>query len=385
MSQEIGGSGVSDYSVPRGVGVTQVAYELNRPPVTRHFTTKDLFDELAAHDIRIVKLWLENSPFDGVCRWRWATPWGIWMDGMGSREILYEDMDLVWRHPDIDIIVVRFVHEAWTATETGCSGWTGPTFAQEPTEKIAKKLLRRYGDQNKVVIISNWEGDNQWRGSGCNQPDQAMWDDASSWYSNECLNSRTVEECAELLCRDRMKYVKKQTEARQVAVERARAAYPNATLRVFHSLVVSDFDELPGFFGLNLTKDMIPTLDHQPDFIGVSYYRKHQKSITEVAEYIHQHTGHPPERLYIDEVGAAETTEGRQYDRLTMVIDEAFTVGYTFACAWLWKQTWHDWTARGKPKNFGMFRWMTTAGKVEWGEPNSGLQAIHELNAGWGR
>jgi hypothetical protein len=183
-----------------------------------------------------------------------------------------------------------------------------------------------------------------------------------------------------------MAYVKKITERRQDGIERARALYPDAALRVFHSLVVSDFDEKPGYFGLNLTKDMIPTLDKKPDFIGVSYWQKHEKSITEVAQYIQQHTGIDPERLYIDEVGAPEKVPGRQYDKLMAVVPEAFSVGYAFACTWMWKQTWYDFFANGKPKNFGMWKWAGTEGKVEWlDEPNSGLAAIHELNAEWRR
>jgi hypothetical protein len=284
------------------------------------------------------------------------------------------------------MIVVRFVNMAWTMVETGCSGWTGPTFAQEPTFKIAKKLLKRYGDQNKVIIFSNWEGDNQWRGSGCNKPDEAMWGEAGSWYNEGCQKDYTIEECAEMFCRERMAYVKKCTENRQIGIEGARAKYPNTALKIYHALVVSDFDELPGYYGLNLTKDVIPNLQHQPDFIGVSYYTKHRKSIEEVAEYIQQHTGYLPERLYIDEIGAAEPTPGKQYDRLMAVIPEAFRAGYAFACVWMWKQTWHDFRPNGKPINFGMWKWANDTGKVEWlDEPNSGLQAIHELNDEWGQ
>jgi hypothetical protein len=371
-----------DYVVPRGVGVTQVAYEMLRKPVTRHFTTKELLDDITSHGIRIVKLWLEGNPFDGRPKWGWETPWGVWMSGMGNGKVLFEDMDEVWRHPDVDIFVVRFVNMAWTVIETGCSGWTGPTFAQEPSFKIAKKLLKHYGNEDKTIIFSNWEGDNQWRGSGCNEPDQAMWSAAGTWYNTGCRDDNTIEECAEMFCRERMAYVKRCTERRQEGIEQARALYPDATLRIFHSLVVSDFDEKPGYFGLNLTKDMIPTLEHPPDFIGVSYYTKHEKSITEIAEYIAQHTGYPPERLYIDEIGAPEKIPGRQYDRLMAVIPEAFVAGYAFACIWMWKQTWHDFFTNGKPKNFGMWQWTTDSGKVEWGEPTSGLQAIQEINDG---
>ena len=99
-----------NYSVPRGVGVTQVAYEMLRKPVTRHFTTKELLDDISSHGIRIVKLWLEGNPFDGAGRWGWTTPWGVEMPGMGSHEAIYEDMDEVWRHPGVDVYRVDRGH-----------------------------------------------------------------------------------------------------------------------------------------------------------------------------------------------------------------------------------------------------------------------------------
>jgi hypothetical protein len=374
-----------DYAVPRGVGVTQVAYETLRKPLTAHFTTREFFDDIAGHGIRIAKIWLENDPFDGVYRWSWTLADGTVMDGMGSKDPLFEDMDRVWKHPGIDVIVVRFVNAAWTAHEKHCSGWNGPTFAQEPTYEIARRLLKRYGDQPKVIIFSNWEGDNQWRGAGCNKPDMAMWDSASPWYSGACRDENTVAECAEMLCRDRMNYVKRRTEERQAAIEKARRKFPDTTLKIYHALVVDDFDEEPGHFGMNLIKDMVPHLKRSPDFIGVSYWLKSLKTIAEVFDYIHDHTGFPAHRCYIDEVGAKEKSEGLQRDRLMDVIPEAFETGYAFACVWMWKQTWYNWTSGGRPRNAGMWKWAGDSGKVEWSdEPNSGLQAILDLNEQYG-
>ena len=63
---------------------------------------------------------------------------------------------------------------------------------------------------------------------------------------------------------------------------------------------------------------------------------------------------------------------------------EAFEAGYRFACVWLWRQTWYDFTDAGKPINSGMWQWAGTEGKVTWSdEPTSGLAAITELNDAW--
>jgi len=360
-----------NYDVPRGVGVTQVAHELNRPPITRHFSTGDFLDELSDHDIRIAKVWITGDPFDGAQRW------GGDRFNMGTKHPRYEDMDLVWRHPDIDIIVARFLSFAWSANEINCKGKVGPVWAEEPTYEIARKLLKRYGDEDKVIIISEWECDWQWRGVGCNRRDQNIW---YGWWMNECQKEHGAEKCSKMLARSRMDYVKRRTIERQAGVEKARAERPDAKLRVFVSITLNQFDEVGGHFKMNLAKDMVPTLDVMPDYIGVSYWPAQTKSITEVFEYIREHTGMPIDRIYIDEVGAAEKTPGLQYDRIMNVIPAAFDAGCAFACVWMWRQTWYDWMADGRPKNYGMWQWTGDEGRVEWGEPTSGLQAIHELN-----
>ena len=356
------------YEGPQEVGVTQIAYDLSRPANTRHFTTAQLFDEITDYNIHIIKLWLDYNPFDGAGPFHWYS-YGVYMGDLnlptypsgyptGSNYRLvpmFEDMDAVWRDNRIDTIVVRFIGSGmWDGTDVSCSGWTGPFWVHEPTYDIASKLLRRYGTEDKTIIITDWEQDNQWA----------------------CGGTVTEERAAE-----RMVYVARLAEARQRAVQRARDENPDATLKLMFAMIASDFDELPDFYGMNLTKDAIPNMDPQPDMIGVSYWQKHLKTITEVAEYIQLHTGYGPERLYIDEIGAHETVQGKQYDRFMDVIPEAFDYGYAFACAWMWRQTWYSFKPNGRPLNTGMWQWAGTEGKVEWSDqPTSGLAAIQELN-----
>jgi hypothetical protein len=339
--------------------------------VTRHFTTATLLDELRDHDIRIVKLWLDANPFDGAGPFHWYS-WGTYMGNMnvvvneygyeaGNTERVprFEDMDLVWRNPNIDIIVVRFIGRGmWDGADPGCAGWTGPGFwVYEPTYDIASKLLRRYGDYNKTIIITDWEQDNQW----------------------SCGGAVTVDEAAA-----RMLSVTWASEVRQRAVQRAREENPGTALKLMFAMIVNDFDELPAYYGMNLVKDAIPYMNPKPDMLGVTYWGKHLMSITEVLEYIQFHTGYTAHRVYLDEVGIAEKRGGEQYARLMSVIPEAFDAGYAFACVWMWRQTWYSFTGGGKPINMGMWKWAGTIGKVEWlDEPTSGLSAIRELNDTW--
>ena len=360
-----------DYTMARGVGVTQLAYDLSRPEHTRHFTTAALMDELVDNNINIIKLWLNYNPFDGAGPFHWHS-YGTSMGDLNlpthpsgyptgtdyRRVPMFEDMDFVWRDPRFETIVVRFIGSGmWDEDDPSCTGWTGPFWVNEPTYDIASKLLRRYGEQDKLIIITDWENDNQW----------------------SCGGTVTPEIAAE-----RMLYVKMMAESRQRAVEQARAENPDAALRVMFAVIANDFDELPSYYGMNITKDMIPFMDPQPDLIGFTYWSKHLKPITEVMDYIMMHTGYPASRIYLDEIGAPEKTECQQYDRIMPVVTEFFEAGGTFACVWMWRQTWYDFTDGGKPINMGMWKWAGTTGKVEWlNEPTSGLAAIQELNDDW--
>ena len=359
-----------DYTLARGVGVTQIAYDLSRPPNTQHFTTAALMDELVDNNINIVKLWLNYNPFDGAGPFHWYS-YGTYMgnlnagvnecgDEMYNYQSIprFEDMDYVWRDPRFETIIVRFIGSGmWDGDDPSCTGWTGPFWVNEPTYDIASKLLRRYPEQEKVIIITDWENDNQW----------------------SCGGTVTEENAIE-----RMNYVKRQAEARQRAVEQARSEHPEAVLRVMFAMIANDFDELPAYYGMNIVKDLIPNMDPQPDVIGFTYWMKHLKTVTEVMDYITLHTGYPASRIYLDEIGAPEKTEGRQYDRIMPVVTEFFEAGGAFAAVWLYRQTWYAFDDNGKPLNTGMWKWAGTVGKVEWlNEPTSGLAAIHELNDTW--
>lgn len=356
-----------DYYLPRGVGVTQVNHELGDPePILQHFTSKELFDELEGYDIRTVQLWIKGDPFDG------AGEWGEDVYDMGTDEAEFEDMDEVWTHPAIDVIIVRFQSMAWTTVLPNRGIW-----CEYPLELLARKLLTRYYDEDKVIIFADWEADNRWQ----------MGVPAG------------LEE-------ERFGYVMAQLEQRQLAIEKVRAEFPFSALKLYHVATINDTRD-----GDTVASAIIPNLVNQPDFIGISYQNKHDgKSLGETVDYVRDVTGYPAHRIIIVEVGAMELSgagpslpwwcddpflgpirpdcwtlpgeeEEEQYDLLMEAIPEAFDRGVQVAVVWMWRQTWHHFRNNGKPKNWGMWEWSTTEGKVEFsGLPNSGLRAITELN-----
>ena len=348
-----------DYLLPRGVGVTQVLHE-------EHFTTRDFMDEVADYGINIVQVWIEGDPFDGAGEWG-TPPWNM---GTPNRDPYYEDMDYVWRHPDIDVIVVRFTSTAWTTDDN--------VWAEYPIGRITRKLLRRYGEQDKDIIFVNWEGDNQWRTTQHETAeDNAGW---CGWWAKGCQDEYTLAECSRWLSMARMRYVAGRTGARQEAVERVRAEFPDAVMRVYNALVVNNFDEAEEYYGMNLIKSVVPYLERSPDFLGVSYWPHNEKTASEVLDYIRHETGYPAHRVFIAEVGEKEDRPGKQYDRIMSVVPDAFDAGYAMALVWMWRQTWQVYRPNGWPKNFGMWEWADGGGFT--GETNSGFDAIMELNGG---
>jgi len=155
---------MQSYRLARTVGVNQNAYS-EAWPFPRHggildqFTTKELFDELSGYGIRAVRLWL-SVPYN---------------DGFNGPPI-YEDMHLVWGHPDIDTMVVIFTDERYTTwAEPGCTSTRVVAQVDEPTYEIATFLYENFGDQEKTIIITEPEIDNLWRGYDCSEPNDALW------------------------------------------------------------------------------------------------------------------------------------------------------------------------------------------------------------------
>jgi len=320
------------------VGVTQVSYELcERNKALQQWTTLRLLREIASHGFRTVKLWIKNHPFDGAGLFTWTTPWGTKMQSACSNVPIFEDMDRVWRFPWIDTMLVRFMWPGW-AMET--ADGAGVVWEQEPTFDIATKLLKRYGNLNKTIIISNWESDWQWRGVPGHQP-------------------------GGLVAEARLDFLRSEMMRRQKAVETARAMYPEAQLKVLHAAVVNFTEEREEHFGMTACKDAIAKMPSKPDLVGLTHWGRRQP-LRDRLDYIRDTTGLPPERIYIDEVGAVAGPD--QGQELKTELDVAADFGCPHAFLWLWKQTWYD-----RDNNLGLWTQAPGQGKVVWAGPAEGM------------
>jgi hypothetical protein len=385
---------VRSYRLDRTVAPTAINYDVNwaTHPSRQYWTTKELLDELESHGVSAAKLWLDSDPFSQTGEFCWTPNWLL-----DEREpVCYEhdegteDMDLVWRHPAIDTYLVRFQAQMWSAREYGCgtNQPSGISFANEPTYDIAYRLLQRYGWKDAVIIFGDWEQDWQIRGQNCNGPMpngnwSYPWLDAPTWMKEPCIQS-CIEEtgqsrsfcfhrCGDQIIAERADMVRRILERRQAAIEAARAAFPRARLRIFHAATVNKYPA-------NLVDDrtqitvteMINTLEHRPDFIALSFWRR-DIPITEVLDWIRENTGYHGNRIIIDELGSSRPAE--QYERLFNETRRAWCWGVNLVGWWTWKQTWC-----GDPRQHGLFEQLQPcSGKVEFGDPTPGYQALRDL------
>ena len=371
-----------NYVLPRLMGVTQIAYDINweRKLPLQHWTTKELLDELDDHNIRAVHLWLAGMPFSGP--WCWHDQWGNELCTEGTWG---EDMDAVWTHRGIDVFIVRFMSEAWAIREYGCnSGGTQQliTWANEPTYDIARGLFERYGWSNKTIIFTDWEQDWGISGQRCRGLDddgvqEYPWLDASPWWSTQCITNCEEDggldcynECGDVLLASRAKGVGERIERRQEAIERARAEFPNANLRILHAVTVNRF---PGNESDNewTVVEMIPTMKRQPDMIAASWHVRNA-SLVAALDWIQDVTGYPRIRLMLNEIG--EWKDGNQYNRIMTESTRARCWGVRSICVWLWKQSWCD------DRQYGLFyQHQPCAGKVVFDGPRPGYWALRDL------
>jgi hypothetical protein len=338
-----------------------------------HFTTLELFDELAFHGIRAVRLWL-TVPFDDGMR--------VTVDECGDESVntRYEDMRPVWEHPDIDTIVLLLTDYRHTAWETDCNGSPAWTWLHDPVAEFATFMFENFGDQDKTIIIANTETDNQWRGFACTEPDEMIWDSTPPGWVDNCLAENTIEECVKHFSTLRLKYTMQLAEARHRAVQEARALYPDATLRIRTGMNISVFNyqdalgKYLGMYALNYIKHMT----YQPDYIGVSHWANAYLDLAGSISMVMKLTAYPIERIYIDQIGQNERSHGRQYTTITDKTHEAWKAGVNMVMVWMWRTTWPV----PPKKNKGMWYQLCPAPEpwCGWGDPTSGLGAIYELN-----
>jgi hypothetical protein len=118
-------------------------------------------------------------------------------------------------------------------------------------------------------------------------------------------------------------------------------------------------------------------MEHQPDLIGASIWG--DTSVIAALTYIHETTGYPRYRIFIDEIGSRR--DGRQYEELTQKITDAWCWGVRLVNIWLWKQTWcGEILSNGNQRQGGLFyQRQPCAGKVIFDGPRPGYWAIRDL------
>jgi hypothetical protein len=360
------------------------------------WTSTELLDDISSHGIRAVKIWMDGDPFDGG-QWCWSPEWWTGEEPFSCEfgQYGFENMADFWGHPGIDIYTIRFQNIAWASREYGANldPSTPPklkrvTFAGEPTYWIARELLARFGHLDKTIIITDWEQDWGIQGQDCRGTDingrwLYPWDDASPWYSNECWEQYDFDTCGEMLIKERLAYVRETIERRQMAVNAARAEFPDVNLRILTGPIVNrypaNFEESD--LGISLTEE-ISTLDPQPDIILLSFWHR-RSTITEALDYIEAETGYPRNRIYVDELG--EWKESNQYRRIYDEGRRAACWGVELLNVWLWRETWcSDLRSDGTQHQHGLFYHTNLdqcVGRtsVEFGDPRPGYYAVQDL------
>lgn len=243
------------------------------------------------------------------------------------------DMAGVYNNPDMDVIVVRPMQSAWSDAYGTCISGQSMLWVTEDYGQIAFNLYERFGDLDKVIILTGWETDHLVRGLGCDYSSE--YGKNYEWYVRNLLN------------------------ARQQGVEWAREMHPDATLRVYHCVDVNDIDD-----EWNAVRD----LGLEPDMWSLSYWKWGVYTITEMLDYIEDVTGYNRSRIIIGEIGGPVD---KQYDRIISAATDAFDWGCPLVYIWIYVQKWGG-------DNFGM--WAKDEDGFFTGEWTQGMDAILEVN-----
>jgi len=355
------------YYVPRSVGAITVVPDLSVAPLRwwaastgRPFA--ETVELMAADGVTAVGVMMRAHPTD-------------------NRQN-NEKIRRAFRNPDVDVIVLTPMR--WASTGPNCRNDSENIVWLNYPPNLFDMLYETYGGQNKTIIVQTWESDHVVHGIGCTERNQCVDDPRFRWYRDACEAGTLVPygisdgetDCTVIACDaqkvDRADYLRRVFDARQAAVEAARAAHPDAVLRVFHSIELNKFG---GHF-LTVAADVIPQMKVPPDFVGLSLWAG-AGDVGDVLNYVIEHTGLPSYRIYISEVGAREGTQPdgtvlvlpHQRDRIVPVVEELFDRGVAFAMVWSWDEV----AFTGGHTGYAVIDPVT-------GEHLSGFDAIAELN-----
>lgn len=301
--------------MPRRVGVTALADDGGYNGMWRQpdgWPNWVATDEAVGYGVRAIQLW-PMVPLDG------------------------EDMAWSIENPGIDTIVIRpMIDSFW---DYACGGTKAATWEGDGWlfGRYAELLYERYGYLDKTIILTNWEADWQLWGASCREPDECSFGGPWGWnWSGVYAACEGDSTCEAGVCDqvryNRALYLKGLFETRQEGVEAAAARHPEARLRVYHMVTVNHTHDT---VQLNVTRDVIPLLEHPPHLVGLSHWDSDQ-TLVDALRYIHEHTRYPYYRMVLTEIGAKVGPE--QGELIEAAVHEAFRLGVVGAYVWIWRQ-----------------------------------------------
>jgi hypothetical protein len=229
-----------------------------------------------------------------------------------------QDVGLVICNPGIKVIAIRPLARVSLDSGTCIEGFKNPTWENADFGQIAYDLLEQYGDLScrggvpLDIILNNWEIDWQYKGPFCREATPTPY---------------------------RYQKVTEMLKTRQMGVEWARSSFPDASLRVFHGIVVNHHEATYAF---SFSRDVLPGLiadGYGPHVIGISFYTK-QWTFTQVVEVLKLRTGYPVSRMYVAEHGENEKWTGRQRARFEETLPLMDTAGIRLIFMWTRQQFW---------------------------------------------
>ncbi len=360
-----------EYYVPRSVGVNLQAIDLSEGPIP----------------------WWAAQADQGKPNWvnaAWVRDeFGItaisFMLAAHPYENIYENIRKLFRLDGLEIVVIRPEH--WGVVDQRCDGsdgvlWTNyPAGANEFHQwgySLFDKMYEYYANQGRAIFITNIEADWQMHGVGCRARDRCVEDQFYQFVYDFCVDDMwqfTLEydeppTCQQVACDEtklnRGRDLLREFNYRQAAAERARAANPDAALRVWNVIEVNMYATEPWQF-IDVVCGVIPQMPIPPDFISMSGLYGPERDPVADLHYVMDCTGLPANRIFISEVGA-RVGHG-QYDRIYNYVTALFKEGIAFALVWdldVWPND-TEWSVVDPVS----------------GEWRGGMVAIQELNDEW--
>lgn len=218
----------------------------------------------------------------------------------------------VFRMPFKTLILI-----AESPIERGWKGDQDDPFYERITkefEDLTTHLFEKYGDRDLVVILQNWEGDWQLRGTG------ETWNPPPENWRTLC--GRFVKRLA----------------ARQAGVSRARDRFPGARLKVLHAAEVNRVrDQWEGI--PTMAEHVLPHVDL--DLVSYSCYDAMKdgitlyKAISTVAKFARTNGEHGPGAVYLGEIGIPENiAKERIKERWDELLGAAFAADVKYVAQW---------------------------------------------------